>query len=283
MAKLLSGTEAARSLTDQLQLRCSELKKRGVIPSLCILRVGSDPGDLSYEKGAGKRCEMCGIRLKTIHLSGDVLQEELLQVIRQQNEDPSVHGVLLLRPLPSGIDAHLTANTLLPSKDVDGMTDLSLSGLITGTKTGFAPCTAEAAMAILDHYGIDAAGKRAVVIGRSLVFGKPAALMLTQRNATVTLCHSKTADLPSIARQADLLVVACGQARMAGRDFFRPGQIVIDVGIHQGEDGRLCGDVKFDEAQGIVEAITQVPGGVGAVTTTILAKHVVEAADKADE
>lgn len=276
MAKLLSGKEAALSLTEELKFRAGNLLRRGAVPALRIIRVGSRPEDLSYEAGARKRCEMTGTDLKTIHLPDDVSQEELVRVIGQLNEDSSVHGVLLLRPLPKGIDEHLVANTLRPMKDVDGMTDLSLSGLITGRRIGFAPCTAEAAMAILDHYGIGAAGKRAVVIGRSLVFGKPAALMLTNRNATVTICHTKTVDLPAIARQADILMVSCGHARSVGRDYVRPGQTVIDVGINLGPDGHLCGDVAFDEVEPYAGAITPVPGGVGAVTTSILVRHVIE-------
>ncbi|HCI74328.1 MAG TPA: bifunctional 5,10-methylene-tetrahydrofolate dehydrogenase/5,10-methylene-tetrahydrofolate cyclohydrolase [Lachnospiraceae bacterium] len=279
MAKLLSGKEVALALTEEVKERVCLLREKGVAPALCIIRVGEKPGDISYERGARKRCEMTGILCRTICLPEDVSQEELLRVIRECNEDDSVHGVLLLRPLPATLDEVSAANALVSAKDVDCMTDLSISGLLSGRGIGFAPCTAQAAMAFLDHYGIDAAGKRAVVIGRSLVFGKPAALMLTDRNATVTLCHTRTRDLSAVARQADLLLVACGHAGVVGADCVRPGQVVIDVGINTGPDGKLCGDVSFGEVEPIVEAITPVPGGVGAVTTSILARHVVQACE----
>lgn len=279
MARILSGTEVADHLNADLERRVISLKARGAVPCLHVIRIGEKPGDLSYERGALRRCEKVGVLCQATHLPSGISQEELLFLIRTLNEDPSVHGVLLLRPLPAGLDESSAANCLLPRKDVDCMTDLSMSGVILGKKLGFAPCTAEAAMAFLDYYGINCTGKRAVVIGRSLVFGKPAALMLTDRNATVTLCHTKTENLPSIARQADILMAAAGRSRMVGADFLRKGQIVIDVGINMGPDQKLCGDVAFDEAVKIVDAITPVPGGVGMVTASILVRHVVEACE----
>ena len=280
MAKILSGREVALQLNEQLKERIRVLRLKGLVPSLCVVRVGEDPGDISYETGARKRCELTNAGFRAVHLPGNVSQEELIEVIRSLNEDPGVHGVLLLRPLPGGMNEAKVVNSLLPSKDVDGMTDLSMSGILTGRNTGFAPCTAEAAMAFLDHYGIDPCGKRAVVVGRSLVFGKPAALMLLGRNATITVCHTRTRDLPSIARQADILMVACGHAGAVGRECLRDGQIVIDVGINVGADGKMCGDVDFAQAEPVVGAITPVPGGVGAVTTAILVRHVVEACER---
>ncbi|MBQ4176370.1 MAG: bifunctional 5,10-methylene-tetrahydrofolate dehydrogenase/5,10-methylene-tetrahydrofolate cyclohydrolase, partial [Lachnospiraceae bacterium] len=271
------------SFNEQLKERVNELKKRGITPLLEIIRVGEDPGDLSYERGAMKRCETIGVSVRNVVLERDVTQEEMLRVIDEANEDPSVHGVLLLRPLPKHLDASMIENRLRPEKDVDCMTDLSMSGVFTGKKLGFAPCTPEAVMEILDHYGIDCCGKRAVVIGRSLVFGKPAAMMLLKKNATVTVCHTKTKDLPSVAREADLLIVAAGRARTVTADYVRPGQVVIDVGINMDENGKLCGDVDYDSVESVVSAITPVPGGVGSVTTSVLVAHVVEAAARAHE
>ena len=283
MADRLLGKEVTASFNEQLKERVNELKKRGITPLLEIIRVGEDPGDLSYERGAMKRCETIGVSVRNVVLERDVTQEEMLRVIDEANEDPSVHGVLLLRPLPKHLDASMIENRLRPEKDVDCMTDLSMSGVFTGKKLGFAPCTPEAVMEILDHYGIDCCGKRAVVIGRSLVFGKPAAMMLLKKNATVTVCHTKTKDLPSVAREADLLIVAAGRARTVTADYVRPGQVVIDVGINMDENGKLCGDVDYDSVESVVAAITPVPGGVGSVTTSVLVAHVVEAAARAHE
>ena len=283
MADRLLGKEVTASFNEQLKERVNELKKQGITPLLEIIRVGEDPGDLSYERGAMKRCETIGVSVRNVVLERDVTQEEMLRVIDEANEDPSVHGGLLLRQLPKHLDASMIENRLRPEKDVDCMTDLSMSGVFTGKKLGFAPCTPEAVMEILDHYGIDCCGKRAVVIGRSLVFGKPAAMMLLKKNATVTVCHTKTKDLPSVAREADLLIVAAGRARTVTADYVRPGQVVIDVGINMDENGKLCGDVDYDSVESVVAAITPVPGGVGSVTTSVLVAHVVEAAARAHE
>ena len=283
MADRLLGKEVTASFNEQLKERVNELKKQGITPLLEIIRVGEDPGDLSYERGAMKRCETIGVSVRNVVLTRDVTQDEMLRVMDEANEDPSVHGVLLLRPLPKHLDASVIENRLRPEKDVDCMTDLSMSGVFTGKKLGFAPCTPEAVMEILDHYGIDCCGKRAVVIGRSLVFGKPAAMMLLKKNATVTVCHTKTKDLPSVAREADLLIVAAGRARTVTVDYVRPGQVVIDVGINMDENGKLCGDVDYDSVESVVAAITPVPGGVGSVTTSVLVAHVVEAAARAHE
>ncbi len=279
MANLLSGKDVAKSLNQELTERAGKLKGRGIRPTLCIVRVGDNPGDLSYERGATKRCELIGVECRCIHIDANVTQEVLLHLIDDLNGDPSVHGVLLLRPLPKGMNENIIANRLNPAKDVDCMTDLSVSSLLTGRKVGFWPCTAEAAMAILEHYNIDCTGKKAVVIGRSLVFGKPAALMLTNKNATVTLCHTKTVDMPSVARSADILMVAAGHVNTVTKDCVRPGQVVIDVGINMGPDNKLCGDVDFAAVESVVDAITPVPGGVGAVTTSILVRHVIEACE----
>ncbi len=280
MARILSGREVADDLKQDLAQRTKKLKMRGVAPALAVIRIGDNPADVSYEKGALKCCESVGILCRQIHLDAGVSQTELLEVIDSLNEDDQVHGVLLLRPLPKGMDEALVTNRLRPEKDVDCMTDLSLSGLVTGRKVGFLPCTAEAAMACLDHYGIDCRGKRVTVIGRSAVFGKPASLMLIARDATVTVCHTKTKDLPSEAARADIIMVAAGHLRTLTADCVRPGQIVIDIGVNRNEEGRLCGDTAFEEVEPVVDAITPVPGGVGMITTSILAAHVVTACER---
>ena len=278
MAKRLLGKEVTAALNERIKAQAEELKAKGVVPTLGIIRVGENESDISYERGATKRCETLGVEYKTILLPADVSQEELLKVIDQVNKDASIHGVLLFRPLPRHLDSDVIENALDPAKDVDCMTDGSMSGVFTGKNVGFPPCTPQACMEILDHYGIDCTGKKAVVIGRSLVVGKPAAMMLLKKNATVTICHTRTVDMPSVVKEADIVIVAAGRAGVVDGSYLAPGQVVIDVGINVNEEGKLCGDVKFDEAEPIVEAITPVPGGVGSVTTSVLVGRVVEAA-----
>ena len=278
MAMLLKGADAARALTEQLHEQAEELKKNGTEPCLAILRVGAREDDLSYERGALKRCEKVGITVRQVVLPEDAGQQELMDNIRSLNEDERVHGVLMFRPLPKQFNDRTVRAALAPEKDIDGITDDSLAGVFTNTDLGYAPCTAQACLEILKHYNVPLSGKRAVVVGRSLVVGKPAAMMLDRENATVTLCNSRTRDLPALCREADVLVVAMGRRGAIGADCLRKGQVVVDVGIHVNEEGKLCGDVRFDEAEPIVEAVTPVPGGVGTVTTSVLVGHVVDAA-----
>ena len=204
-----------------------------------------------------------------------------LRVIAGINADAAIHGCLLFRPLPKQFDDRTICAALSPEKDIDGITDGSLVGVFTNTAVGYPPCTAQACLEILKFYNIPLSGKRAVVVGRSLVVGKPAAMMLDRENATVTLCNSRTQNLPDVCREADVVVVAMGRMGFIGAEHLRAGQVVVDVGIHVNEEGKLCGDVRFGEAEPVVEAITPVPGGVGTVTTSVLVSHVVEAAAKA--
>ena len=280
MTELLKGAAVVAAMNERLTAEVAALKEKGVTPTLAILRVGEREDDISYEKGAMKRCATVGVEVKNVVLPADVTQEELMKNIEALNNDKSVHGVLIFRPLPKHLDEEAVRQALKPEKDIDGITDGSLAGVFTGSGKGFPPCTAQACMEILDHYKIDCKGKRAVVIGRSLVVGKPAAVMLMAKNATVTVCHTKTVDMPSVARQAEILIVAAGKANAITKEYLSPGQVVIDVGINVNEEGKLCGDVKFDDAEPIVGAITPVPGGVGTVTTSVLVSHVVEAAKK---
>ncbi|MGI5936928.1 MAG: bifunctional 5,10-methylenetetrahydrofolate dehydrogenase/5,10-methenyltetrahydrofolate cyclohydrolase [Oscillospiraceae bacterium] len=280
MAVLLKGAAVTAALNEKMKAQVAELAQKGITPTLAILRVGERPDDISYERGAMKRCETIGVSVRNVVLPEDVSQKDLMAAVEELNNDDSVHGVLIFRPLPKHLDEEAVRRALLPSKDMDGITDGSLAGVFTGSGEGFAPCTAQACMEILDHYGYDCKGKRAVVIGRSLVVGKPVAMMLMAKHATVTVCHTRTVDMPSVTRNAEILIVAAGKAGAVDAKYLSPGQVVIDVGINVDEEGKLCGDVKFDEAESVVAAITSVPGGVGTVTTSVLVSHVVEAAKR---
>ena len=285
MAKQLLGKEVTAAMNEKLQAKVAELKEKGVTPKLGIIRCGENPSDLSYEKGAMSRAALIGVEVERFLLPEDVTKEALIAQIEALNADASIHGVLLFRPLPKHLKDVQSeiCNHLRPEKDIDCMTDLSNAGVFMGKQLGFAPCTPQACMEILDYYGIDCKGKTAVVIGRSLVVGRPAAMMLMQRNATVTVCHTKTVDTAAIARQADILVTSAGVLNSLTADYVRPGQIVIDVSINWDptkKDGKggIAGDADFAAVEPIVEAVTPVPGGVGAVTTSVLIGHVVEAA-----
>lgn len=278
MANRLSGKDVVNRMKTELTEDVCQLKERGISPKLAILRVGAREDDLSYENGAIKRAESVGVAVERIVLPEDATQAQLMESIGRLNSDPSVHGVLLFRPLPKGLDDAAARAALDPAKDIDGITDPSMIGLYTGQSIGFPPCTPQACIEILDHYGIELEGKHVVVVGRSLVVGKPAALMLMQRNATVTVCHTRTKDMPALCRTADILIVSAGKAGVVDATYCSSGQIVLDVGINIDKTGRLCGDVRFEEVEPLVQAITPVPGGVGTVTTSVLLKHVIRAA-----
>ena len=289
MAKQLLGKEVNEALVASLQTRTAALREKGITPTLGIVRLGENPSDLSYEKGATKRAEEVGVAIKNFILPEETTKEELLAVIDQINADDSIHGVLMFRPLPKHLkaDQDEICNRLDPKKDVDSLTHMSNAGVFEGQDLGYAPCTPAACMEILDHYGIDCKGKNAVVIGRSLVVGKPAAMMLMAKNATVTICHTRTVNTAEICKNADIIVTAAGVLNSLTKDFVKEGQIVIDVSMNWNPEkittkgkGGMSGDCIFDEVEPIVGAITPVPGGVGAVTTSVLMKHVVEAAEK---
>ena len=280
MAKQLLGKEVTAALNEKIKANVAALKEKGIQPTLGIVRVGEREDDLSYERGATKRCETLGVAFEKFLLPADVTQEKLMETIDQVNKDDRIHGVLIFRPLPKHLDEAAVIRALAPEKDVDGITDGSMVGVFAGTRQGFPPCTPQACMEILDHYGIDCTGKKAVVVGRSLVVGKPAAMMLIKTNATVTVCHTRTVDMPSVSREADIVIVAAGRAGVVGAEYVKPGQIIIDVGINVNAEGKLCGDVDYAAVEPIVDAITPVPGGVGSVTTSVLVSHVVEAAAK---
>lgn len=278
MSTILKGAPVVAAMNEQTVALCEALKAENIFPTLAIVRVGEREDDISYERGVTKRCEKIGVAVKKFLLPADATQEALLAVIDEINNDDGLHGCLLFRPLPKWMDDQTIRAALKPEKDVDGITDQSLAGVFTNVETGFPPCTAQACVEILDYYKVPLSGKRVTVVGRSLVVGKPAAMMLDRRNATVTMCHSRTRDLPAVCREADVVVVAMGRMGAVDASCLRAGQTVVDVGIHVNEEGKLCGDVKFAEAEAVVDAITPVPGGVGTVTTSVLVKHVVEAA-----
>ena len=279
MATILKGAPVVAAMNEKNAALCEQLKAKGVTPTLAVVRVGEREDDLSYERGVMTRCGKVGVEVKQFLLPADASQDDLLKVIAEVNADDAIHGCLLFRPLPKQFDDRTVRAALAPEKDIDGITDGSLAGVFTNTDLGYAPCTAQACLEILKYYNIPLSGKRAVVVGRSLVVGKPAAMMLDRENATVTMCNSRTQNLPEVCREADV-VVAMGKAGAVGAEHLREGQVVVDVGIHVNEEGKLCGDVRFGEAEPLVEAITPVPGGVGTVTTSVLVSHVVEAAEK---
>ncbi len=279
MAELLKGAPAADAINERSQKELAQLQERGITPTLALVRVGEREDDIAYENGAVKRCEKVGIAVRHVVLSESSSQSELISTVEQLNTDTGIHGVLIFMPLPSHLDGEAVRRALSPEKDVDGITAGSLAGVFTGSGEGFAPCTAQACIEILDYYGIDCKGKRAVVVGRSLVVGKPVSMLLMAKNATVTICHTKTVDMPSVTKNAEILIAAAGKAGAVTAQHLSEGQTVIDVGINF-QEGKMCGDVDFSSAQSIVSAITPVPGGVGTVTTSVLVNHVVEAAKR---
>lgn len=282
MAQLLNGKAVADALTERLAAQVNEGALR---PALAIVRVGENPSDLSYERGAVKRAEKAGVKVYHYIYEETITQEELVSEIKKINEEDRIHGVLIFRPLPSQIDDTVISNTLLPEKDIDGITEGSLAGIFIGTHQGFAPCTARACMEILDYYNLELTGKKVAVLGRSLVIGKPAAMLAMEKNGTVTVCHSRTGEeeMIRICRESDVLIAAMGRASMIDSRYIKEGQIVIDVGINVNDEGKLCGDVDFNSASPAAGYITPVPGGVGAVTTAVLMLQVVEAAQAAEK
>lgn len=278
--ELLKGAPVSAAIMAQVNSEVAELEGRDITPRLAVVRIGESADDIAYENAAAKRCESVGVDVKRVTLPETATQEAVVAVIDWLNGDHSIHGVLLLRPMPKHLDEHAICERLSTAKDVDGVTALSLAGVFTNRALGFPPCTAQACVEILSYYGYDVAGKRTVVVGRSLVVGKPVAMLLLNRHATVTMCHTRTKNLRDICHGAELLVVAAGTAGVVNETFISEGQVVVDVGIHVGEDGKMYGDVLCGKTPP-AEAITPVPGGVGSVTTAVLVSHVVQAAKRA--
>lgn len=281
MANLLKGKDVADYINKKSNNDVALLNEKGIFPTLAIIRVGNNESDISYEKNAIKKANEVGVITKSIQLDENITYDEFYKILNNLNNNNCIHGILMLRPLPQHLDNEKARLSINPIKDIDGCTNDSLTGVFTNTNCGFAPCTAQAAIEILDYYKINITGKNIVIIGRSLVVGKPLSMMLLNRNATVTICHTKTRDLENISRNADIVIAAIGKAEMLNKQYFSNSQTVIDVGINYNEiKQKLCGDILFEEVEPIVENITPVPGGVGSVTTAVLINHVVEACKK---
>lgn len=275
MGIVLSAKPVVQAMKNQLQEEVSALKAAGANPALGIIRVGNRTDDVYYENSIIKNCQNLGIETRTYPLDAGIDMQSFSSVLRQVNEDNSVHGILIFRPLPKQLDENVIKYIIDPAKDIDCMNPLNLAKVFEGDRSGLAPCTPAAVMETLKHYEIQLQGANVVVLGRSLVVGKPLSMMLLQENATVTICHSKTRNLQEIARQADIVVAAMGKAKLVTADYLSSNSVVIDVGINDAGDGKICGDVDYDAVVDKVGAITPVPGGIGSVTTTILLKHTV--------
>ena len=276
----LGGKEVADEIMADLKIRVDALKAKGTEPKLAILRVGQREDDLAYERGVLKRFGTIDVAVEVTELDASVSQEELDKTFDAINNDPKVHGILVFRPLPKGLSDEYMRRTIDPGKDVDFMDIRTMEDCLAGVRDCSAPCTAEAVMELIKHYQIETKGKKVTVVGRSLVIGKPVALLLTTANATVTVCHTKTVDIEEECRRADIIVACCGVAKIVNENYVREGQIVIDVGMNVDNEGKLCGDVDYDKVSEIAEAVTPVPGGVGSITTAILLKHVVVNAER---
>jgi len=274
---LIKGKPVADALKESIKTQVDELKLKGISPKLTIVRVGADPSDLAYERGALKTMGQVGIEVEVKELPVDISQDDFISSLKEINADSNTHGILVFRPLPSQLDENVIKYVIAADKDIDCFSPTNVAKIMEGDETGFAPCTPMAVMEILNHYGVELKGKNAVVIGRSMVVGKPVAMLLLKQNATVTICHSKTVNLKEVASGADVLVACVGRAKMVTSEYIKDGAVVIDVGINVDEQGKMCGDVDIDDCLDKCSMITPVPGGVGSVTTSILAKHVVKA------
>jgi len=279
MTTLMKGSEVAVAMKGKMLKEISNLKEQGVFPRLAIIRVGARQDDLSYERSASKKMESLGIECKVYEFPESITQEAFEQEFIKINNDPAVHGILVFRPLPKHLDEEPVKKLINPLKDIDCMSPINIAKVFSGDDTGFAPCTAEAVMEILEHFCIGVEGKRVTVVGRSMVVGKPLSMLLLKKNATVTICHTRTKDIQAECRKAEILIAAAGKAKMIDAGYVGDNSVVVDVGINVDDAGNLCGDVDFESVSPIASFITPVPGGVGTVTTSVLAKHVVRAAN----
>lgn len=274
--EILKGLPVANAINEKLIEQIKDIE--GPLPHLAIIRVGERPDDCSYERGAVKKMDKVGVRCTTYTFDADIDNDTFQKEFDKINENPDIDGILMLRPLPKQLDEKLIERKIDPRKDLDGISPMNLAKVYAGDESGYAPCTAEAVIEMLDYAGVDIKGKRVTVVGRSLVIGKPVSMLLMKRNATVTVCHTKTVDMAGTCKNAEILVAAAGVARMIKKDYVADNAVVIDVGINVDEEGNLCGDVDFDAISDVAAVATPVPGGVGSVTTSVLAKHLVKAA-----
>ncbi|MCI5827418.1 MAG: bifunctional methylenetetrahydrofolate dehydrogenase/methenyltetrahydrofolate cyclohydrolase FolD [Lachnospiraceae bacterium] len=276
MAQLIDGKKISQEIKDELKEKVAELKEQGIEGALAVIQVGNDPASSVYVRNKKRACEYIGIRSESYELPEETTEDELLTLIETLNEDPKINGILCQLPVPVHMDENKIIRTIAPEKDVDGFHTQNVGALVVG-QTGFVSCTPAGVIQLLKRSGIEIAGKHCVVVGRSNIVGKPMALLMLQENATVTICHSRTADLQSMCRQADILIVAVGKPKMITAEYVKEGATVIDVGIHRQENGKLCGDVDFEQVAPIAGAITPVPGGVGPMTIAMLMNNCVEA------
>ena len=277
MARIIDGKVVSAEVRARAASLVAKIKSAGVQPGLAVVLIGEDPASQSYVRMKEQDCEEVGIRSFDYRRPTETTQDELNAIIDECNANPEVHGILVQLPLPAHLDEEAALARISSHKDVDGLHPENMGRLVRGLP-GARACTPWGVMAMLDHYGIDPKGKRAVVIGRSSIVGKPQALMLLERDATVTICHSRTVDLPAVCREADILVAAVGRARMVTAEYVKPGAVVIDVGINRTEEGTLVGDVDFPGVEPVASAITPVPGGVGPMTRAMLVMNTAEAA-----
>lgn len=275
--KLLRGKPVADALTEKVIEDVKEIREKGITPVLAMLKVGNRDDDAAYQRGATNRCKKCDIDIKLVELDENCTQEEYIEALEKLNRDQSVHGILCFRPLPAHIDEEVVENIIVPEKDVDCFSPMNMAKVMFGDDTAYPPCTPMGVVEILKYYGIDLKGKNVAVLGRSLVVGKPLSILLMNRDATVTVCHSKTENIEEIAKNSDIVVSCMGRGKMVNEKFVNEKSIVIDVGINFDENGNMCGDVDMDSVIDTVHRITPVPGGVGSVTTSVLASHLVKA------
>jgi methylenetetrahydrofolate dehydrogenase (NADP+)/methenyltetrahydrofolate cyclohydrolase len=274
----LKGVPVARAVNEQI---AEEMKHyAGRLPHLAIIRVGERPDDIAYENSAVKKMDKVGFECTKYTFSQEIDNAAFQEAFDRINADAEIDGILLMRPLPKHLDERAVEQKIDPAKDLDGISPVNMAKVYAGDESGFAPCTAEAVIEMLDFAGIDPKGKRVTVVGRSLVIGKPVAMLLMKKNATVTVCHTKTVDMPAVCRNAEILVAAAGAAKMITADYVGKDAVVIDVGINVDEEGNLCGDVDYDAITAVAAAASPVPGGVGSVTTSVLAKHLLRAAKR---
>ncbi|MER1989618.1 bifunctional methylenetetrahydrofolate dehydrogenase/methenyltetrahydrofolate cyclohydrolase FolD [Solibacillus isronensis] len=276
---IINGKEIGQEIRTGVATRVQALKEKGITPGLAVILVGDNPASKTYVANKQKSCEQIGMYSELVKLPEDISEQALLEKIRELNERASIHGILVQLPLPKHINEDKVIQTISPEKDVDGFSPISVGKMMLGQDT-YLPCTPYGVMKMLEHAGIDVAGKHAVIVGRSHIVGKPMGQLLLQKDATVTYTHSKTPDLPSFTKQADILIAAVGRANFITSEHIKEGAVVIDVGINRNQDNRLCGDVDFDDVQGIASHITPVPGGVGPMTITMLLENTVQAAEK---
>ena len=279
MSVILDGKETARRIRERLKEKVIELKKNNIIPKLAVIMVGEDPASVIYVRNKSKACEDVGIEFEEYILKETTTQKELLDLIKKLNEDKNLHGILLQSPIPKHLNIDEAFETISQEKDVDGFNPINVGKLALGQET-FVSCTPLGVIKLLEEYNIEIEGKNAVIIGRSNIVGKPMLQCLLNKNATVTICHSKTKNLSDITKNADILVSAIGKPKLVTKDMVKKGAVVIDVGINRNEQGKVCGDVDFDEVKDVASYITPVPGGVGPMTIAMLMNNVVKSASK---